>query len=69
MGFCHLQEIYITSMGNFAFEYCYKNRSRNLLNSYETKSPIKFVKPKPMPDVNLRNVEERIIPPEKGKKY
>ena len=29
----------------------------------------KIVKPKPVPNNNLRNVEEIIIPPEKEKKY
>ena len=29
----------------------------------------KIVKPKPVPNNNLRNIEEIIIPPEKEKKY
>ena len=72
MDFCFLQEIYLWNTNNSRY---YKNCQKKVLHKSAeatgefkgNKIADKIGKPKPVPDKNLRNVEQIIIPPEKRK--
>ena len=77
MDFCSLQQISLTNMGSYWI--LLQNRTRCCKNCFQkvvhktaeageligNKIAEKIVKPKLVPDVNIRNVEQIVIPPEK----
>ena len=71
MDFCHSHEIYPTNTEK-RIGYCRKNRTRCFQKTSPqnrefigNKNTEKIMKPKPMPDMNSKNIEEIVIPPEK----
>ena len=75
MDFCRLREIYLTNMEK-NIGYYYKNRtgcSKKVFDKtveatgelIRDKVSEKIVKPKPVSDVNSRNVADTVIQPEK----
>ena len=78
MDFCHLQEIYVTNTENNRCCYknrtrCFKTASKNVVHKATEATgefigniiTNKIVKSKHVPDENLKEVEEMVIPPEK----